>query len=464
MLFGSNRAGDGARQLRIVSELAREQTDFETTEELVDFSSGKDTHIVTSKDSRYVTHIDAQSGITYRYSPYLCNVSRFKNEDLLKEDASIWNIVVKVRDSETNTDHLMQLYGLVAVWLNFEVGQKVYSYHEMIYSASKDVHRMAHKWSMLDQKESKMVHMYFMGDAQVPGSMSLEMIKITSADGAKLLQIISILSIEYDIDSQMYGDLLSPPLGFGCVDEDLSRRIAANFPTINSLFYNVLNRHSHKLEVEITASKVGASKATTLNVELVRSNFKISGSARNLQLVRQRNSKQDIKRIWDYNDRVSYTIDQRRGSCVIGNLEEKLTNSNIEGFTLKFNPEDAYGLKFDLHKDKLRELLVDSNGYFFVKMQKPVRKRDKSTLFFYSEKTSSTLIEGRLARIVRTYAYPPSDGHMLRSVTVWLMSIGQTGDRLEIEEIYHLNILTASPFNSDIELAKEFDISDECYV
>lgn len=247
-------------RFHIVTESISETSGYETHEEFLDIEAGKSSFIVSDKNGRAVTHIDANLNIVFRYKPYLCSALK-PDEVEHAGNEGLWHREVALNGGESgDTKSVLLVYGVAAVWLNAGDLPKTYSDSSIIYSASKDIHKTAHKWTVKDETSESLVHLFFIENKSSTrdAKLSLEMIQIESVKTQKIVRTVNILSLEYSIDEEVYDSLLQVPVGYGCIDPKMSSdrtQDGQSLQLTEDFYLNPLLERSHKLDLEVTATK-----------------------------------------------------------------------------------------------------------------------------------------------------------------------------------------------------------------
>lgn len=458
-------------RIHITSESVSDGFGYQTIEEYTDFDLGKSALMETDKTGTKVTFLDAQADIAYQYEPYICQIIPNFMIDTLETNrlglSAIWKKIVKVKDeSSRDATKKMYLYGVAALWLNAANIEKTYSKSEFVYSASRDIHQLSHKWTLKDESANQLVHLHFFLDEA--SKASLEMIQIQSMETKAVLRTVNILAVDNIIPSQIYDSVLQVPVGFGCACELASTKALVKFPELNSLYLSgPLLSHSHMLELEVTATKFAAdssldsnsAQSDTVSIDMVHANMgaKFTGI---FQMVKMRSSTQNTKTIIDHTLKVKQLIDMRTGVCQMTNMmstidEGGMYSEELHAFHIKF----SNGLKLALSPKAVQILFVDQDDFHFIKS---VRRNEREPSYLYFEQSESALLPGKQARIVRVYS--SRDGNQdiqLESVTVWVFDDAKQS----LRESYHINVMAAKDLEDKLpELAKLFDVSEECYL
>lgn len=449
-------------RIHIVSESVSDKFGYETYEELVDLDEGKDTIIVNNKVGHHVTHIDGANNLIFRYKPYTCTAISTSELELEMTD-SLWTKKYSMKIKDTTTTKEMHLYGVTALWMNAAEKAKSYSASNMVYSASKDVFKAAHKWSVKDDENKVQIHLYFIDNsARSTGTkLSLEMIQVESLVSMKIVQTMNILSFEYSF-SDSYDSMMRVPVGYGCINSEVTSKALLEFPNLESLYLGPLLANSHKIQLEATATKYeetndGIKRSSdTISYEIAHtsSDYDSSFGRRGLQLIRHRDMKRDIKIISNYQFNVQYKIDMRKGTCELSNMGRNNDfNVQVEQLSLEFNN----GLKLAIQIETFKAIFVNTDEFYFIG-----RSKQTQIEYLYFEKTTDQIFNGRKSRIIRTYSTNRALAGEVRleSVTIWVFD-----DKFEnILESYHLNVIDAITLNSYSDVPRIFDVSEECYL
>ncbi|GLJ59019.1 hypothetical protein SUGI_1488570 [Cryptomeria japonica] len=443
-------------RFHIVTESISEATGYETHEEYLDVEGGKSTFIVSDKNGRSVTHIDSELDIVFRYKPYICSAMKPAEVEHAGNDG-LWHREVRLDSEPGEAENVLLVYGVAALWLNAGDLPKTYSDSSIIYSASKDIHKTAHKWTITDEFSESLVHLFFIENkSQAKDSkLSLEMIQIESIKAQKIVRTVNILLIEYSIDEEVYDNVMQVPVGYGCLDPKLASdrsQEGKSYLPVFDIYLGPLLERSHKLDIEVTATKFDETtqkrSSDTISVELAYDKEQY------LSLMRQRDTKRDIKTITNYIYRVEYTIDLRRGTCRMTN--GKVTDQIVSDFAM-LNFEN--GLKFELDHRVMMNLFIRNGEFFFVKKTK-AKQNQRSSDYLYYEAQATTF--SRPARIIRVYSSAAMQKMAkLESVTVLFFN---PNDESRISESYHFNLIEVRSIDGSLDICRTFDISEECYL
>lgn len=498
------------RRLHILAESVTEDNGYQTTEEFVDFDIGKETFIITDKSGHTITHVDAQANNIFRYRPYSC--MKLEPEIIEKsEETGLWNAVVNFKPSNTlitpsidnGNSKQFHLYGIVAVWLRAKELPKTYTTSSVVYSASKEIYKPAHKWTVEDENSKELISFYFIESNISTGKkMTLEMIQVEKKDSKRLIKTLNILSLDNLIHNQVYESLLQVPVGYGCSGSkyyDLNSK-----KSLDNSYIKILLTHSHKIDLEATATKYDELSdndneqkrySDTISIELIRAKFEDYLGDNTIQLIRHRDTFKDVKKILNYHYNVQYELDLRKGTCIMSNMGKKYsTNNNENSFDESIFIKFDNNLKLNIDLKMMNTIFVNTDGFNYIKRIRKSSFRDH----LYFEKTfDGNLFEDKQVSLIRTYSITskhPSgqtssssssgqsssaygsfdtdfdtnsddkdddvDEIKLESVTIWVFNEHKT----QILESYHLNIIEAIELNNELELARIFDISDECYL
>lgn len=443
-------------RLHIVSESVSEKGGYETFEEFVDLDEGKNTIVRYNKVERQVTHVDGMNNLLFQYKPYTC-AAVTPNEVELELANSLWVKKFSINSGDTTKE--MHLFGVTALWMNAAEKAKSYSTSNLIYSASKDVYKSAHKWSVKDDENKFQTHLYFIDNsARSNGNkLSLEMIQIESLVSMKIVQTMNILSFEYSF-SDSDDSLMRVPVGYGCINSEVTSKALTEFPNLETLYLGPLIEDSHKIQLEATATKFeqtneGVQRSSdTISYEIAHTSPNYWQGDKGLQLIRHRDTKKDVKIISNYQFNVEYRIDMRKGTCELSNMAKYGDANQGEQLSLEFNN----GLKLAIQVETFKDIFVNTDGFFFIARAK------KQIEYLYFEKTTDKMFGGRNSRIIRTYSTnQAATGEVrLESVTIWVFD-----DTFEnIIESYHLNVIDAMTLNGILDVPRTFDISEECYL
>lgn len=436
-------------RFHIVTESISEATGYETHEEYLDIENGKSTFIVSDKNGRSTTHIDSQLDIVFRYKPYICSAMKPAEVEHAGNDG-LWHREVRFDSEQGEGKNALLIYGVAAVWLNAGDLPKTYSDSSIIYSASKDIHKMAHKWTVVDEFSESLVHLFFIENkSQAKESkLTLEMIQIESIKAKNIVRTVNILLIEYSIEEEVYDNLMQVPVGYGCLDPKLA---PDRLLPIQDIYLGPLLERSHRLDIEVTATKFDETtqkrSSDTISVELAYDKEQY------LSLIRQRDTKRDIKTITNHIYRVEYVIDLRRGMCTMRNGQ--VTDQAVSDYAM-LNFEN--GLKFELDHRVMLNLFVRSKDFFFVKTTNSKQKQGPEYLYYEAKTTDWT----QTARIIRVYTRTDSKKMAkLERVTVLFFN---PNDESRISESYHFNIIEVRSIDGSLDISRTFDISEECYL
>lgn len=443
-------------RIHIVSESVSDKYGYETYEELVDLDEGKDTLVVNNKKGHHVAHIDGANNLIFRYAPYTCAAFTPEEMELVFPD-NLWTKRYSMKSSDGKTTKEMHLYGVTALWMNVAELPKSYSTSSMVYSASKDIAKSAHKWSVNGHDNKVRIHFYFIDNsARSSGTkLSLEVIQVESLVSMKIIHTLNILSLEYSF-SDSYDSLMRVPVGYGCINSDVTSKALIEFPSIESLYLGPLMSVNHKIQLEATATKFKETNdgieqsSDTISYEIAHTSPAFSTGNPGLQSIRQRDAKKDIKTVSNYQFNVEYKIDMRKGTCKLANMGARRDKG--EKLSLEFNND----LKLAIDVETFKTIFVNTDDFYFIGRSKKVIE------YLYFEKTTNKIFEGKRSRIIRTYSTNQAIlGEVkLESVTIWVFD-----ENFEnIIESYHLNVIDAVFLNSFYKLSRTFDITEECYL
>lgn len=460
-----NIADLDSERIHIVSESVDDERGYQTTEEYTDLKKLKSTFIIKDKKGHSVTHINMVDDILYRYSPYKCEAIQIT--ELNPYDSSLWLTEFAFKDKAGNFKY-GTMFGIASIWINAGKKAKTYEESSVIYSASQELYKPAHKWSVVDNENKTRVNLYFIDTSQSDGSvmMTLEMIQVESLKTNKVIRTLNILSVDNIITEDIYESILQVPIGYGCHDAESSEKSRFQFPRLDKFFFGNLlfNGEPHKIQLEVTGTRYDLvtnqtnsmtttkRSSDTISVELVRTN---TVGEDNLQMIRQRDSNQDTKLVLDYFLNIQYRIDLRRGTCEMSNMGQVLDEG--EKVSLKF----SNNLELNMDLTMMRQIFVDNSDYFFIKL---VESADIVTSYF--EKTSKDLFPGKISRIIRVYSMIKQDGVSFSTSTkLDTVMIRVFDDKLErIVSSFHINVIDAIEISGSLTMAKLFDVSEECYL
>lgn len=454
-------------RIHITSESFDANYGYETIEEYIDLEIGKATYTSSTKQGHRTTFIDSTTQTIYRYKPYTCLMLK-QSELISAGEVGVWSKVVKVyggapsdRDpSSSSKDRELHLYEVAAVWMNAADMPKVYSKSSVVYSSGKDMFLPAHRWTV-DNGASGKVHLFFIESSinsktandNEPQQLSLEMIQ-EEFEG-KIKRTINILSVDYYIPMDIYETLLQVPLGYGCKPDNKPADFEAKQQIINAPNRQKPNR----LRMEATATKFETGATTqddkkstdTISIDLLVKSFDQSESS--VQMVRQRNSQKDIKVVTDYLLRVQYSIDLRRGTCLLSHAAS--WQANQDKFSVEFNN----GLQIGFDQIALSELFDSNPSCQVIK----INDRGKPVEFVFEECLGQRVF-GKLARIMKKYSLRRDEPESLNleSVTVWVLDDKMSAASLV--ESYHFYIVENDIITDRLELTRLFDVSEECYL
>lgn len=450
----------GHQKIHITSEIVSDQFGYQTLDEYLDVPLGKQSLISTRRDGHDVTLVDAFGGYVYNYKPYQCAVT--KMDDTKPTGLDGFSNTISVSD-KSHRDVPFKLFGVAAIWSFAADRGKTFTYGSITYGASKDTFRRTNTWTVKDDVSGVSINLNFIDIGFIqnkkPESM-ISSIQITSLETKKVVRTINILSAEYDITEATYDGLLQVPVGYNCIPPDSSPTPDSDdFDDFdNSSNEDWVGSGSRKMDLEVTATSyaTGTSdsdlnlpkrSSSTLSVELAYA-VTNQDTKNPLQLIRSRNSNQDIKTIIHHQYNTKYIIDLRRGTCELKHIQAKV--NDVEPLTLKF----ANDLTLKLDLDMIYEIFINDAPFKTVKR---VGNTLTSMDFLYRESTSTAIFKGQpgVTRIVRTYT-----DVRLSSVTIWQLDEKQT----QILKSFHINIVGMRTLDEVLDVTKVFDVSEECYL
>lgn len=189
----------GRHRLHLLSESVHEQVGVQTTREYVDLEVGKYTMIADNPNGHLVTHSDAKLDRIFLYKPYTCQA--MVPRDLEGENVNgLWAYHIGLKNLVKDSTHALDVYGLVALWMNVGKMAKSYSKAGMIYSTSSNLYQEGHRWTVEHKESKSLVHMYFVSGLvkSKEQRLSLEMIQVESLESKKVVRAINVLSFDID--------------------------------------------------------------------------------------------------------------------------------------------------------------------------------------------------------------------------------------------------------------------------
>lgn len=427
---------------------------FETREEIVDRRFGTQTILMTNDKYSKSFFIDRNRGIV-QYMPYSCKkVSKLE----MTEDAMFSGLLTFSTGSLT-------VYGIAALWLNAK-------YNDHIWTQTT-----TGQWEADD--ESTKNRFKIVGRlSNDEKNIQLESVQISTKgddNDYKIHTWINIISLE----KPRRNDLLQVPIGYGCIIDDKPLSLDSVQIPID------FDARFFALQFEISATKYNSDSTTAttttttdfIGLELVYS------ALHGLQLIRRKESTKDSKIIVDLKNRVTYELDELRGSCLRNHNRKSLdTSSQDESHFLDTKVTFSNGLSLDLSVDKLKKLFSNVEEFYLIKINSP--DDSPSEYYHYYEAKILNKEDFVIGYITRRYYKSISNSALkLTGISVRYLS----SDHTKIDSSYHINLIDLidpenerfnlianSDQNSDsrnpalgkqlMQLAKLFDISDECYL
>lgn len=468
-IFDSGQFGN--QQVGIISEWMDNELGYQTTEEYLDLSTGKQAFLVSNNQHHHGILVDGLSGLMYQYEPYKCKVINIAGHegDFLGHWNTKVNIGVRIKEKNRDKDDdratgevktiPMVLHGVAGMWLYAGQQAKSYSTEDFVYSLSRDTYTKAHIWTVRDDANGADIRFYFIMSHQ-NGKLTpiLDTIRVTSDSDNNLIRTLRIFSINYNLEERVHDELFQVPVGFGCSQgetmDEMTSRIFEQFE-----FAKLSD--SFKLELEATGTKFnqqdpGEKLTTTQTIELAQAKRFDANS--DLQLVRVKNQDSDIKRVMDHRTNVRYEINMKTSDCRM----DSISQSGDDASTIKFESNDM-ALKMDINT--MSQLFELKDGFNFMKRTRVRRNPiyDREIEYLYFEKTlpaSKEAAAKQLTRIIRLYSINGLEAR-LESVSIWMLD---AATQSKVEELYHLNIVESTWLGNWPDLPRTFDISDECYL
>uniref|UniRef100_A0A6G1S5D3 Uncharacterized protein n=1 Tax=Aceria tosichella TaxID=561515 RepID=A0A6G1S5D3_9ACAR len=549
-------------RFKIISEIIDENdVAARTQEEFVDLKRGLASFVTSTSTGHYVRHLNAEESLCFTYRPYKCVVQQMsdiaptatsgggkRTPELTaiigaEQELSGYNVETLVNLVNDDTEDMwgapgsgsgatgaapakqtkqrsLLLFGVSGLWLMASQKPKTFTKSTIVYSASTDAYRPSLVWKMIDGDLE--IEFYFVDSkpaaapatnanpqqqASTPILVSapaptLEMIKISSTKKKSLLRTINILSIERTLPAEIYDEILSVPLGYGCFSSLLdayandstdmefvelirARRAYANRHAIDA----VGNAWMGRVELEVTATKAVISSADgsssmptsrssdTFSLELAQTVLSGGVTIKGIQegpyakLIRWRNSREDRKLVMNQLLRIKYNIDMLRGSCQLEHWAQApkniATGDEQEPVLIKF----ANGAEFDANM----ELFDESDDLHFIKVTSGGSGSNGRRLHHYEGtaatkqliswlKTSTGVSEqeAKRTRVVRSYSVD-GDTMRLASITIWLLD-EQEANIVESYQVYVIDMRDEDGTELAEDRAKQFDVSYECYL
>lgn len=306
------------------------------------------------------------------------------------------------------------------------------------------------KWKfIIDEYKIKLV--FIAKDMRGASKPTIDLVEVYSEDGKTLIKTIRILHISYLSSS----DLLRIPLGYGC---RTGLRLTSNVEAPSMI-------HA---EFEVSATAFTYDKSNTPIPSARKSDLAsieiLKDDEQRIQMIRRRNSTHDIKSIIDQSRSLAYRLDERRGTCEISHFCSDSNDPIDDQYhrvcmrserTLSFSND----LKLPLEPNMIKKLIETPDGY--VSIYNITLDDQRSYQFYETEWDANNLWPGKPAIVTRKYDEYPN----LLSVTLRVLS----PEKDRIEALYHMNKLNFrldKNINSydNIEWAKHFDVSDQCYL
>lgn len=448
--------------VKIVAESLDASSGLQTTTEYLDLNLARAAYVTRNKLEQGVILLDAIRDKSFSYKPYTCEVH--SQRDLQVPGIRQWNTDLSFvtkgpgagEDDGTSTDIEvnLRLFGVIGYWIFAWRRAKVYSNSAVVYSVSKNIYRVSHRWTAEDVDNKMHVELHFIdtspSNSNEP-SLSLEMIQLKESEGEqKVLVTYNILSIDYEISQDAYDSVLQVPVGYGCLDEIEEVEFDQKRGKSGRSVLPAFSLDRRKLSLEATATKFTESsrESSTISMELAR-------ISKTYLMVRIRDTRFDYKHVIDTNANVQYTIDSRRGTCKLEHYPELADSDDLCKFDVDFANQMTLKVSFEFLVD-----LFDEKMNF--KLVKTTKQGAIDAKYAYFERTSIGLFGSDLrpTRIIRKFLLD-KDEYKLQSVTLWTLNT----DESRLEEMYYLNVIDFEPIDHAWpSISHVFDVSEECYL
>lgn len=338
-------------------------------------------------------------------------------------------------------------YGLIAVWLNInnhgslcQIGGSSWLYND---------EKNGTRWRISADPSSPSDQM------RASDIRKIEQIRIPDFPNSHNFEpfTATILDVEYPRDD----DLLQLPPGYGC---RTTKHLGSSSRPPNSEYFHT------KLEISAT-DMTNLQKGDSTNFATIEIIDKFDHSSSDLKMIRKRELDSNIKNVIDISQCISYKIDEKNGGCNITHFpcENEPTHSEelLKARTLSF----SNGLKLPMNREMLELIFFSTDGFNMIIDH---RTDHESHDFFEAQKqpTFKWLDDGQEIYITRKYKII-NNFRELNAVTIRVLS----EDFTKLLAIYNMRIIeswtdhrdeTRSYGNSEFYLARQMDISQECYL
>jgi len=522
----------GVKRVKIVSEYVSEGGLYTTSEEYLDYDAGRAALVVEThnrnSDRKFVYSDINLSGL-YLYQPYRCNryeSSAVSSLGLVAGDSlahwftssfSADQLGLLVDDErsgtrlDTETKHL-HLFNVAAAWLFAQEADKKFEGSILAHYSEADVALPTYTWVVGVEKQKLLLAFSFVGgasprdeqlkadqEASETENLILSSIRVGDWDTGKLSFAVTVVEVDYALDSYALTHLLQLPVGFGCLTDDgrggresrgdLEAKLAES-----GLMWAEYDLSGARLELEVSAHNVRSEWLESMLVELAHTEM-VPGAHRTDQSVTMVRVKQltsrggaqkdqmsmmpaDVKIISNYFHNVRYKIDLLTGQCSPSHIAKGEKVDDDENLTLKF----SNSLKLSLHRNML-ELLFENNDQFQWIRHHVVEEGEKRSkkVYHHLEKTIEDWPpsfgetrkkengEPKVARLVRSYlekvdGYGRRESAFLKLVDVKLL-VFDAETKSHLLEEYRLNLIDEEPLSEEqTNLWQLFDVSRDCYL
>lgn len=457
-----NQVGPNEKvSVKLVSEILDSEFGYHTSLEYLDLELARAAYVNKYKSGQETVLLVAKQDTSYTYKPYTCKTAPQNAVTLPELKGWSTDLSVTYHNQEGNSASCtLRIFGILGLWLYATTQPKVYSNSQIVYSVSKNLHKVSHQWCTNDSDRKLKICFYFIntspaGKEANPSELTLEMVQVSSAGDGKAISTFNIVTLDYELDQDAYDNVLQVPVGYGCLagmdenefDEKLKAKGNEQMPNMSP--------KNHKLSLEITATKFVDSpdqavsrSSSTIFGELVQSTL-------GYYSIRLRDTGKDLKHIIDTTSRLNYFIDLRTGGCEISAFN---SDTDLNG-DISIDAVFSNQMRLNLTPDIMKLLFDVREGFRLIKTIKQSLLQDE-VMFF--EKTSVGLLNTREpTRIIRKYSLGPEGSYKLDSVT----TITLNDDADKVLETCHLNVVDYEPISQAWpDISKEFDVSEECYV
>lgn len=495
----SNESPVDPRRVRIVTEVIA--SGFrKINEEILDLDRGLAAYILQRGSEVQDTQVlltDAGANLMHRYQPYTCTTSAMNDSDV--SGIEFWSTYKGHYGMEGSQVRKLRIFGLAAMWLFAADAAKKYSSRKQFLDTGGKVWWLFNSWTVTDYASD----LDILFTLKTTGFMNIEMnremnreinrytdlsLKILSHSEQKVLRTINILSIDYELDYEIYENFLETPVGYGCrpnleLDEQQSWDINSAIDDNNKFWTNYLWVSSH-VELEVSATKVDPSTSEhttdTISIELAHLPMRASGKTYDLMMRKIKSGSEELKTVEDHLYNVKYQIDIKEGNCRMGRIapdgksqsklsahEDAVRDDDHGDTVLKF----SNGLRLSLDRKSMQALFTNGNGFKRIKRTTRWTEEGKKIEFVHTERTIPSWPIGassepaKIGRLMRTrrieltgrneqYTLPSSK---FESITIWVLD---ASTQSQIMEIYHLNVIS----EQRDPMVRQFDISQECYL